>query len=231
MSEYLYLDIETLPTKDPDIIADLAASITAPKSMSKASTIAEWEEAAKPWLIKEAVAKTSFDGARGTICCIGWAWNDDEPMSVIVTDKTDERGLLTMVSQRLQDKRADIVHGFERPVIVGHYVAGFDLRFIWQRAFVLGVTLPAWFPRDPKPWSDNVHDTMAMWAGAKDSISLDNLCRALGLPGKGNISGADVAGMWERGEHEAVAGYCRGDVERVRSVHRKMLLTMGEIAA
>jgi 3'-5' exonuclease len=86
MPEYLYLDIETIPTSDPDVIADIAASIAPPKSMSKADTIAEWESAAKPWLVKEAVAKTSFNGAQGSICCIGWAWSDNEPDSLTVGD-------------------------------------------------------------------------------------------------------------------------------------------------
>lgn len=225
MPEFLYLDIETLPTEDEAVIADIAAGITAPKSMTKKDTIAEWEDAAKPWLVKEAVAKTSFDGARGTICCIGWAWNDDEPVAIV--RHSTERGLLELVFELIEKRRPA---GYNRPVIVGHYVAGFDLRFIWQRAFVLGVTLPPWFPRDPKPWSESVNDTMTMWAGAKDSISLDNLCKALGIPGKGNITGADVAGMWQRGEREAIGTYCEGDVERVRAVHRKMLVAMGEAA-
>jgi hypothetical protein len=226
MPEYLYLDIETLPTSDPEIIADIAANITAPKSMSKADTIAEWESAAKPWLVKEAVAKTSFSGAHGTICCVGWAWNDAEPRALVRAGS--EAALLDEALSMIVDERPG---GFNRPIIVGHYVAGFDIRFIWQRAFVLGILLPPWFPRDPKPWSESVHDTMSMWAGAKDSISLDNLCKALGIPGKGNITGADVAGMWERGETAAIGSYCEGDVERVRAVHRKMLLAMGELAA
>ncbi len=225
MPEYLYLDIETLPTSDPEVIADIAANITAPKSMTKADTIAEWESAAKPWLVKEAVAKTSFDGARGTICCVGWAWNDDEP--VAFTRLTHERDLLKLAFDRIEATRPQTNY---RPVITGHYVAGFDIRFIWQRAFVLGVTLPPWFPRDPKPWSESVNDTMTMWSGAKDSISLDNLCRAMGLPGKGNVNGADVAGMWQREEYDAIESYCEGDVERVRAVHRKMLVAMGEAA-
>jgi hypothetical protein len=228
MPEYLYLDIETLPTSDPDIIADIAANITAPKSMTKADTIAEWESAAKPWLVKEAVAKTSFDGARGTICCIGWAWNDAAPTSYSSAGRMSEAELLTLTFDRIEATRPKT---HMRPTITGHFVSGFDIRFIWQRAFVLGVTMPPWFPRDPKPWSESVNDTMTMWAGAKDSISLDNLCRALGIPGKGNVTGADVAGMWQRGEFEAIESYCEGDVARARAVHRKMLLAMGELAA
>lgn len=227
MPEYLYLDIETIPTTDADTMTQIAKEITPPGNISKAETIAAWETEKKPALVAEAVAKTSFNGAHGSLCCLGFAWNDDEPKSIMrVPGKSDEKTMLTAFSIHLANSRPSL----EQPVIVGHYVAGFDLRFIWQRAFVLGVKLPAWFPRDPKPWSSNVHDTMAMWAGGNGSISLDNLCRALGLPGKGNIDGSQVAALWAAGEYETIATYCRGDIERVRSVHRKMLLAFGEAA-
>ena len=227
MPEYLYLDIETIPTTDPDIVAEIAAGVTPPGNISKPETIAAWAVDKKPALVAEAVAKTSFNGAHGSICCVGFAWNDDEPDSYMRNADRDEATVLTALSEHLSATRPS----FEQPVIVGHYVAGFDLRFIWQRAFVLGVKLPAWFPRDPKPWASNVHDTMAMWAGASGSISLDNLCRALGLPGKGNIDGSQVARLWQAGQYDAIAEYCRADVERVRQVHRRMLVAYGEVAA
>lgn len=227
MAEYLYLDIETIPTTDAETVAQIAATVTPPGNISKPETIAAWEAEKKPALVAEAVAKTSFNGAHGSIVCLGFAWNDAEPDSYTQDAAgRDEKTILTMLSEYLTATRPS----FEQPVIVGHYVANFDLRFIWQRAFVLGVKLPAWFPRDPKPWAGNVHDTMAMWGGASGSISLDNLCRALGLPGKGNIDGSQVADLWAKGERDTIAAYCRDDVERVRRVHRKMLLAFGEAA-
>lgn len=227
MTHYLYLDIETLPTNDAAVMAEIEASITPPGSYKKPETIAEWERETKPGLVKEAIARTSFSGAAGSVCVVGWAWNDAEPRSLRVADDMTERDVLVCLSNVLADTRPS---GFERPVIVGHYVAGFDIRFLWQRAFVLGVPLPPWFPRDPKPWSDGIHDTMTMWGG-KESISLDDLCKALLIPGKGNMTGADVAGMWANGEREAVAAYCRDDVRRVRAVHQRMMIALGEVAA
>jgi len=225
MAEYLYLDIETLPTSDPEVVADIEKSITPPGNISKPETIAAWVAEKKPPLVTEAVAKTGLNGALGSICCIAWAWNDKDIQCRFAVD--GERECLDIALRHINDERPE---GYQRPVIVGHFVAGFDIRFIWQRCFVLGVRPPASIPRDPKPWSDEVHDTMTMWAGARDSISLDNLCKALGLPGKGNITGADVARLWAAGEDQAVAEYCMADVERVRAVHRKMLLAFGEAA-
>lgn len=228
MSDYLYLDIETIPTSDAEMIAHIAASITPPKSMSKPETIALWEAETKPGLIVEAVAKTSFNGAHGHICCIGWAWNDEPPVSIVWDKFGFEHNAIVALANDIIEKSA---RSHIAPTIVGHYVAAFDIRFIWQRAIVLGVPMPSWFPRDPKPWSREVFDTMTAWCGAKDNISLDNLCKALGLPGKGEVDGSMVAGMWQRGEYEEIAAYCRDDVERVRAVHRKMQVAFGEMAA
>lgn len=226
MPNYLYLDIETIPTRDPEIIAEIAADVKPPAAMKKAETIAEWEETKKADAVSEAVSKTSFDGGYGQVCCIGWAWDDDKPNAFHMDAGTDERGAFEGFASLMGAARPT----FEMPVIVGHNVANFDLRFLWQRAFSLGVTMPAWWPRDPKPWSKEVHDTMTMWAGAKGSISLDRLCRVLGIKGKHDVDGSMVAGMFERGEYDAIAGYCMDDVDMVRAVHRKMLVAMGEVA-
>lgn len=224
MANYLYLDIETIPASDPQIVAQIAADVKPPAAMKKAETIAEWEATQKPSAVTDAIAKTSFNGAFGQVCCISWAWDDEEPSYAMVgLTGESERDIIGALATTVRPSN-------EMPVIVGHYVADFDLRFLWQRAFVLGVKMPAWWPRDPKPWSREVNDTMAMWAGAKGSISLDNLCRALRIDGKNGVDGSMVAGMFARGEYEAIAKYCCDDVERVRNVHRRMLVALGEAA-
>lgn len=224
MPNYLYLDIETIPARDPAVVAEIAAAVTPPAQMKKAETIAAWEENDKPKAVADAVAKTSFDGAYGQVCCIGWAWDDDGPSHATLglTCKTEKDVIRALAGT--------VRPSFEMPVIVGHYVADFDLRFLWQRAYALGVTMPAWWPKDPKPWSKEVHDTMHMWAGAKGTIGLDKLCRALGVQGKGDVDGSMVAEMFERGEHQAIADYCIADVERVRAAHRKMMIALGDVA-
>lgn len=224
MPNYLYLDIETIPARDPAIIAQIAADVKPPAAMKKAETIAEWEATKKAEAVEEAVSKTSFDGGYGQVCCIGWTWDDEEPNHATLGLTCDtEKAVIRALAGTIRPS-------FEMPVIVGHYVADFDLRFLWQRAFALGVTMPAWWPKDPKPWSKEVHDTMHMWAGSKGTIGLDKLCRILGIPGKGDMDGSMVAGMFERGEYEAIATYCMDDVERVRAVHRKMMIALGEVA-
>jgi Predicted 3''-5'' exonuclease related to the exonuclease domain of PolB. len=108
------------------------------------------------------------------------------------------------------------------PIFVAHH-AQFDLRFIWQRAIVLGVKLPSWWPIDAQPWDQKrIHDTMLMWAGAKGTVGLDRLCRALGIPGKGDIDGSKVWDAIQAGRIDEVCTYCSDDVRRLRSVHQRL---------
>lgn len=220
---YLYLDIETLPTNDGFVMAEIEDGIKPPANISKAETLDKWDAESKPALVKEAIGKTALSGAWGSICCISFAWGDSEPVG-LVRGEAGEGAMLTDAFAKMQAIKPQ----FGLCAIVGHNVANFDIRFIWQRCFVLGVRVPGWFPRDPKPWSREVNDTMTMWSGQRDFISLDKLCRAMGLRGKGNMNGGDVAQAWAEGRFDDIKAYCQGDVERVRAVHRKMLVTLGE---
>lgn len=221
----LFMDIETIPAQGAEAKARIAASVKAPGTMKKADTIAAWEKDGKPQAVEEAIAKSGLNGAYGHVCCIGWAFGDDEPQSVIwPKDVTDEAAAIYTFKSIVSDRV-----NFP-PVIVGHNVAEFDIRFLWQRAMVLGIKMPAWFPRAPRPWDREVFDTMTAWAGARNTISMDNLCAALGIPGKGDIDGSIVGELWANGEYERIAAYCRADVESTREIHRKMQIAFGEAA-
>lgn len=223
---YLYLDIETIPSQSPAVHAKIAEGITPPGNISKAETIAAWEAEKKPALIKEAIAKTALDGSVGSICCIGTAV-DDRP--AIANASSDERTLILQFLDWAEKRVEASSHRF--PTIVGHNVVNFDLRFLWQRAIILGIRMPGWFPRDPKPWSVECFDTMTAFAGARNMIGMDRLCEALGLEGKGDIDGSMVGDLWAKGERERIAEYCRGDVERTREIHHRMMVAYGELAA
>jgi 3'-5' exonuclease len=214
----IYLDIETIPSQDPALFAKFRAEVTAPATYKKQESIDEWMTQNADRVAQEQVDKTSFDPAHGHICTISWAGEDGEPDVLHAVTVNDE---------------ARIIRGFfasipsdtwAKPTFVGHYISGFDLRFLLCRAVVLGVHIPAVIPRDPKPWDKGVFDTMTAWAGARGTIGMDRLCEALGLEGKGGgLDGSQVAQAWKDGRHDEIAEYCKGDVERTRAIHRKFI--------
>lgn len=230
---YIHLDIETIPSQDPAIKAALASEITPPGNYKSAEAIGKWEQEAKPGLIEEAYRKTSFDGALGQIVVASVAIDDETPVTFWRPEWRDAEhyilsSLFGAIEGFTERHLSGGTRGHVKPVFVGHYIADFDLRFIFQRAVMLGIRPPACIPFKAKPWDEAIFDTMTMWAGAKGRVSLDKLCRALGVATKGSEIGEEIDGsmVWDfvqAGRIADVAAYCAGDVERVRAVRRRLM--------
>lgn len=214
---FVFFDLETIPCQDPTYRDALAEKITPPGNIKKPESIEKWLEENRDSAADEAMAKTSFDGARGHICTIAWAKNKGAVNVAHARTLGEERGVIEAFFGSLDRYHSE--------TLVGHNITGFDLAFLRKRAIVLGITLPpnACLPRDPKPWDKNVHDTMSMWAGGGNRISLDDLCNALGIQGKDGFDGSMVAEAWANGEHDTIVEYCKADVEAVRAVHRRFM--------
>lgn len=233
---FIYLDIETIPSQDPATYEQLAKEIFPPANYSKPETIAKWEEETKPGLVQEALLKTSFDGALGQIVVASVAVNDGAPATFFAEDWAgSERYILESLFAEITEQTERNLSGGTtsrvKPVFVGHYVAGFDLRFIFQRAVLHGIRPPACIPFGAKPWSPEIYDTMTAWAGDKGRVSLDKLCRTLGIATKGSEIGEEMDGskVWpfvQAGRISDVAKYCAGDVERVRQAHKKLTFSV-----
>ena len=209
----VYVDLETIPSQSPDYRKVVRGKIKPPGNIKKQESIDKWMAENAETATDEAVSKTSFDPAAGHICCIGWAVGDGEVNYAEMRDIRDEASAIEAFYHSLP--KTGMV------CFVGHNVAAFDLRFLLCRSIVLGVKLPALFPRDIKPWGLEVFDTMTAWAGSRGSISLDNLAGALGLQGKGGFDGSMVADAWARGQYSTISEYCRNDVAITREIHRK----------
>src|SRR6056297_3703856 len=145
MSEHtVFLDIETIPTQSLDMHERLTAEVKAPGNIKKPESIAAWMKENAEAAAAEAIAKTSFDPAAGHICTISWAIDDGEPEASHTASVGGERVILQDFFGAIDE--------FHRHTFVGHFIGGFDLRFILCRAVVLGVRIPQCIPRDPKPW-------------------------------------------------------------------------------
>lgn len=220
MNTTIILDIETCPTDREDVREYIAKCVTHPGNISKAETIAKWNEESRPAAIDEAVTKTSFDGAFGRVVCIGYDLHDSGDPEAIWG--LDERNILMRFNAAL-----DIIpiNMWSAMTIVGHNVATFDLRFLWQRYLVNGIQPHAIIDSavSAKSWDTKVYDTMTKFAGYGNRISLDKLCLALGIEGKGDITGADVWPMVQTGRLDEVAAYCCHDVQITRAVYKRMV--------
>lgn len=222
------IDIETIPGQQPGLRERIKAEIKAPAQYKKPESIAEWLRENADEAADDAWRKTALDGALGQIAVIGYAIEDQAPVTLYSADYADgDADLLRDFFASITELRAD--GRPVRPYFIGHNIAGFDLPFIFHRAIINGVPLPAGFPIHPKPWGDECFDTMTYWAGPRDRISLDNLCRALGIEGKGGMDGSQVWDYVRAGRISEVAYYCAHDVEITRAAYRR--LTFQGVAA
>ena len=224
----IFLDIETRPCDDPDLIAEITANIRPPGSMKKFDTIQKWEQEERPQAVADAIARTSLDGAFGRVCVIGWAIDDGEPQVIVSADETD------LLNDFFSHFRT-VLHpdgGYQAVTKwIGHNIVGFDLPFLRKRCMVLGFRPPAQLlaAMMARHWDINVGDTMLMWDSAKDKqISLDMLCRVLDIPSpkENGIDGSKVAELFAAGAYTQLGEYCAGDIVAARRCYRA--LTWGE---
>ena len=226
----IYLDIETCPSQNPAVRADILANIKPPATHKKQETIDAWLKDNAEAEAETAWRKTSFDGGLGHICVIGLAF-DDEPAFSLFSDTDwlkDERAVLANFFKTIDDRLTDQPN--VRPTFIGHNLIDFDLRFIFQRAVVLGVK-PAWqIPFNCKPWDSTVFDTMQRWDG-KNRAALAKLSKALDLDDNSDIDGSMVWDYVREGRIAEIAAYCENDIDLTRALHRRMTFADLPIAA
>jgi hypothetical protein len=226
-----YIDIETLPTLDAAVVAELDADIAAPRTHKKPETIAAWMAQEKPLILAEAIARTALDGTYGHVLAIGCALDDGEPQVWCGEEVATLTGFFDAVraAERIEFAGAGEYHAEIR--WIGHNVRTFDLRFLWQRAVILGITMPRSLREAAlsRSWEKLIEDTMFMWNPERDRrISLDKLCKALGVPSpKQDMDGSKVAEAWAKGEIGRIVAYSRGEIEAIRACHKRMVFAHG----
>ena len=217
MKKVLYIDIETIPA--PESFLD-GVEIKAPATHKKPESIAAWIAENGDAYRDEQHRKTSFNGGWGSICQISWAIDDGEiDGAALGPDRANERDMLFGALDAIEGQ---LSHA-NNPYLCGHFISGFDLKFIKHRCIVLGIKYPQWLLPSAKPWDDGIRDTMQLWAGARDTISLDNLCKILGIKGKEGFDGSMVYDAWLAGEHAKITAYCAADVAKVRTINEIFL--------
>lgn len=238
------IDIETIPQEKlkADFLASAVDEFKAPSTLSKKKaledmgldgskepqkywtkddTIKEWTEKMAPVLAEDIALenwkKCSFDGAKGEICSIAFAVGDGV-LHTLCRDHTEtEKSLLVRFVQALVDEI-----GSMQPYFIGHFISGFDLKFLFQRIVINEVPVPFRIPFNGRNGSD-FFDTMISWAGFKGSISQDDLCLALGIEGKPEgVDGSKVLEMWENGQFTDIAEYNADDVFKCREIYRRL---------
>lgn len=240
----IVLDIETIPSQDPEVkakfIQDSIDNFKAPSGMSKGQAADElglsaaeakpiskdnmlinWEKHFGPIKAeKEGIEnwkKTSFDGAKGEVISVAWCTVDGEVDGMVRTLDQCEKFFLVSVFSAIRKLNTVITKRF----FIGNYIGGFDLKFLFKRAVILGVNPGFELPHYGRH-EQHYYDLMQAWEGYGGKASQDSMCEALGINVKtDDLDGSKVWDAVEAGEYERVLTYNKLDVEEARQLYKR----------
>jgi hypothetical protein len=219
----IFLDIETVPTSRQDVRGDIAQTIRPPGNYKKPESIEKWLDEHRDEETDKLVANTALSGTFGEILMIGFAV-DDSPVQVVSRDLAGaEKDVLVAFWHQIN------LHIADRPKRalrwIGHNVLKFDMRFLFQRSIIHQVRPHIDFNPNVSPGDSSVFDTMLHWAGWRDMVSLDDLCKAFDLETK-PMHGSEVWQYAKDNRIGEIEDYCMHDVESVRKLYH--LFNFGE---
>ncbi|MDS4026881.1 MAG: ribonuclease H-like domain-containing protein [Candidatus Contendobacter sp.] len=108
----------------------------------------------------------------------------------------------------------------QKPRLVTWNGRSFDVAVLKQRSLIHGLAAFNWHRTDPRfgydyryesNWHCDLMDVLGDF-GASPRLGLDETAQALGLPGKWNGHGENVAAQAAAGDYAAIDRYCEGDV-------------------
>ena len=225
----IYLDIETIPSQQPGAREAAKAGIKPPGNYKKEDTIAAWWAEQGETAAEEAYRKQALDAAEGELCSIAWAMNHEAPRVHVRQREQGEADFLREAFDKMREsfdrfQSANLDPRWpEDSYVIGHNVE-FDLGFIRRRAWAHNIIPPHFLPSPAARLGRDYGDTMTMWAGYGQRISLDRLCKALGIPSPKamGMDGGHVFDMWQAGEYALIGEYNMRDVVATRACWLRM---------
>ena len=215
----IFVDLETIPVQQEALKDVVRSKVTHPKTMKVEKTIAKWEAEQRPQAEEDAILKTSFSPLFGEIIVIGFAIEDSKSFVVFRTKGESERSMLL----RFWIIIDNILKSNNSITWIGHNVTLFDIPFLYNRCMINNVK-PISLPRNPKPWSKQVFDTLYEVMGNNVAGgSLDTISTILGLGGKDGMDGSQVWPEYQAGNIDKIADYCRNDVNLTREIYKRIL--------
>lgn len=224
----IVFDIETYSTRDPRLIEEIRNEAVAkrPAQNTLKALKTEWDTTeARAARGAEAVGKTALDPMLASVLVVAWERDGLAETTQVWVDAQDEGEGLHSLAAHWDD-----IAGPET-LWVGHNIEGFDMPVLlgaWNRH---DIEPPDWFPRLHRGrWQGRIYDTMQKIPNSQAGfVSLDNVCRALGLPSakrvdwKGEpMTGGRVAEAFEEGAYALLREYCLADVEAESALFQRL---------
>ena len=215
----LFFDLETIPDQTEGALQEFMDNIKPPGQYKKPESIQKWIETQGAETAFEQWKQTALEGIAGEIVSIAWTF-DDEPVDGLLVpghEAATIQGFFDAVYDRHQSGEGK----FQQITWIGHNIIDFDLRFLYQRACVLGIKPSFLIPNRP---GSTIFDTMKEWAGFRGYVKQESLYKALGGQPYENddVDGSMVWDMIQAGCYDEVLAYNKRDVEKVRHNYKAL---------
>ncbi len=227
-------DIETIPSQRPGARDLVRATIKPPATLKKAESIAAWLANEAEASADDAYRKQSLDGGlHGEIISIAAVTDDGRQWARCRTQAEEwgEAVLLGAFGKQVaqwidEDAKQGGMEAYAascEPYLVGHNAA-FDIGFLWRRCIVRGLRLPFKLPSPAARAGKDYGCTMTMWAGFGQRVSLDALCKTLGVPSPKaeGLDGSQVFDAWQAGRYDEIAAYNLRDAVATAEVWHRL---------
>lgn len=219
-SNFIFLDIETLPAEDDNPIwKNLSGGITQNPGESTEDFAERFRTIQK---------NTAMLPSMGRVWMAGVAFRNEEP---IIFSGDGSPAAEKIVLQSL----TSYLKSYSTPWLVGYNVAGFDIPFLQVRA--LHHNMPAlakcFGKVSDKPWDQKVIDLMKVFPrtgadksayewGLKGVGKMDTVCQVLGIQRQTGVMGPEVADAYLRRDVAGVEEHLRQDIIQTREIFKKV---------
>jgi hypothetical protein len=232
----LFIDVETVPSQQPEALAAVRASLKPPGTLKKPESIAAWWATEADSAAAEAWRKQSFDATHGELVSIAVVSEDGQQWRHCRAPGDNEAELLAGFYAAVEAMRHNQAQALApnarawltepHPVV---HNAAFDMGYLWRRSIVNRVAVPTWLPGPMARAGKDYTCTMLLWAGFGGRVSLDALCAALKVPSPKaeGMDGSHVFDAWLAGDHDRIADYNLADALAVREVWQVLQGTGG----
>jgi predicted PolB exonuclease-like 3'-5' exonuclease len=164
------------------------------------------------------------------------------PVAIVIGDVDDNRVLTSVDVVAADGDEKSLACAFWdrleqfRGTLVSFNGRGFDLPVLELAALRHGCRIPRYFKGGFRyRYSDEAHYDLYDFLTNTGMYSVRGgfhlLANLIGLPGKGDVDGADVQALWEAGRLAEIQAYCRRDVVQSYFLFLRMELIRGRITA
>ena len=156
----------------------------------------------------------ALNAMKGRVVCIGMLVDDSIALTETAFAGENEHSIISEFWSALKPN----------DLLVGHNVLDFDLPFLQQRSWILGIK-PNFTFDTRRYYTKDVIDTLQLWTnwtGNKKGVTLDGLGKVLGC-GRKTGEGANVAQWWAQRDIDRIKKYCLDDVRLAYRVYCRLM--------